>query len=377
VSARVATVLLVLLVVLGGGALLYYEHGKSERPADLAAIGQPLLKGLKAADVAAIAIRDPQGALTLHLDGGRWTLAERADFPADFAKVKDFVVKALELSIGQLDPIGAKDRARLKLLPPGSGAGSGTLVEFKAADGKTLAAMIVGEKYFKRTPDDPATAPADGRFVMLPGNTRTVYVVGDPLTQATAASAAWIDRGGFEVDKVQSLAYRPAEGQGWKFERGAENDHWRLEDARPGEKLDFTKANAAAYALNSVRLADVASPDASPAVTGLATPAVLTATTFDGLTYTIQLGKLAGANYYARLAVDGTPLAKRTPGKNEKAADRARLEQEFAAHLKKLETLLPRERALRKYVLLLPKATFDDVLKTRAELLEKKKAKKT
>lgn len=373
--ARFATVLLVLLVVLGGGALLYYEHGKSERPADLAAIGQPLLKGLKAADVAAIAIRDPKSALTLQLKGERWTLAERADFPADFAKVKGFVVKALELSIGQLDPIGAKDRARLKLLPPGSGAGSGTLVEFKAADGKTLAAMIVGEKYFKRTPDDPATAPADGRFVMLPGNTHSVYVVGDPLTQATAASAAWIDRSGFAVDEVKSLAYRPAEGQGWKFERSGEHDPWTLEGARPGEKIDFAKANAAAYALNSVPLADVASPDASPAATGLVTPAVLTATTFDGLTYTIQLGKLAGANYYARLALDGTPLTKRTPGKDEKAAHRARLDQEFAAHLKKLEARLPRERALRKYVLLLPKATFDDALKTRAELLEKKKTK--
>jgi hypothetical protein len=376
-SRRVAAVLLALLVVLGGGALYYYQRGASHRPADLATIGQPLFRDLEAAKVAAIAIRDPKGALTLELKGGRWGLAERGEFPADFAKVKAFALKAIELKIGQVDPIGAKDRARLKLLPPGEGAGSGTLVELRAADGKPLASMIVGEKYFKQTPDDPATASADGRFVMLPAHPNTIYVISDPLAQATSTSSAWIDRTGFAVDKVSSLAYRPAEGESWKIERPTEKGEWKLEGAKAGEKLEFTKANAAAYALGSVPLDDVASPDASPAVTGLATPATIVATTFDGLAYTIRLGKLSGTDYYARLDIEGTPPASREPEKGESAADKARRDKEFEAHLKALQARLPRERALAKYVLLLPKASFDDLLKTRAELLQKSSPEKS
>nr|MDA8109733.1 hypothetical protein [Betaproteobacteria bacterium] len=69
-SRGIALALLVLLVVLGGGALLVYEHGASQRPSELATLGQPLLKHLEAANVAAIAIRDSKGALTIELKNG-------------------------------------------------------------------------------------------------------------------------------------------------------------------------------------------------------------------------------------------------------------------------------------------------------------------
>ena len=60
-------------------------------------------------------------------------IAERGDFPADTGKVREFVLKAIGLKIGQSEPLGEKDRARLNL------DASGTKVEFKAADGKNSA----------------------------------------------------------------------------------------------------------------------------------------------------------------------------------------------------------------------------------------------
>lgn len=344
-NARLVAILVVLLVVLGGGALLYQYQERSQRPGNSDTLGRPLLKDLKAADVAAIRIVEPKATLTVRQKDERWVLAERADFPADVAKVRDFVVQALSLKVGQSEPIADKDRARLNLDQ------SGTQVEFAGADGKALAQLVVGKKYFKREVDNPEKARADGRFVALPGEPKMVYVVSDPLAQATARSSEWIDRTSFKVEKVKTLEVRYPEGGGYRIERDGDNADWRLAGARPDEKLEVTKANAASYSLGLLELADVA-----PQGVTLEQPVSIQATTFDGLSYAIKVGKLQGDNYPVSFSSSGT----------------ARKDEKDAERIKKMEERLPREKLLSSYVLLIPKSKLEDTLKKRAEMLEKK-----
>jgi len=352
-NARVAAVLLVLLVALGGGALLVREQAASQKPAAAGTLGQPLLKGLLAAEVAAIAIRDPGGKLTLSREADRWTIAERDGFPADLDRVRGLVLKAIELKIVQAEPIGEKDHARLKL------DASGTAVEFRGADGKPLARMVAGKKYFTREPENPDRALGDGRFVLLPEADKTAYVVPDPLAQATPKTSQWIRRTGFAAERLRSLEVRLADGESWRIERATDNADWKLAGARPGEKLEITRANAASYSLAGVELADVAPGGAKD--TGLDKPATVTAASFDGLTYTVRVGRLEGENYYATVAIAGAP---RPEGKD--AEER----------LKRISERLPRERALEAYTLLVAKSRLEDVLKKRAELLAKPEPKK-
>jgi len=372
-NARYVAVLVVLLVVLGGGALVYQRQQSAQQAPNAALLGQPLLKGFKAADVAAIRISEPKGVLTLHAKDGGWTLAERADFPADFAKVRDFTVKAIELKIAQSEPIGAADRARLMLNEPGQ-EGAGTLVEFLAADGKPLARLIVGKQYFRRGAGDAQGGAADGRFVMRPGEPATVYVVADPLVQASARSADWIDRTAFLAERVKTLELRDPAGGGWRIERAADDANWKLAGAKRHEKLDVARANAASYALGVLELADVAPPGAKD--TGLDKPVLVDATTLEGLSYAIRIGRLDGDNYYVSFKPGGALIKERKPEKGEKAADRARRDKDYADRVKRIEARLPRERVLSNYVLLVPKSKLEDVLKKRSELLEKKPAKK-
>jgi len=334
-SRRAAFVLLVLLLALGGGALLYQQQEGARRPANSAALGQPLLKGLKAADIASIRIVEPGATLTLRRLETGWVITERADFPADVAKVREFALKLLELKAGQTDPIGEPDRARLAL------DASGTRVELTAADGKTLAALTAGKKYFKREVDNPAKALGDGRYVLLAEDPRTVYTVADPLLLATTRSAEWIERTSFKVEKVKSLDVRFPGRSAWRIERSADNADWKLADRQPGEKLDVTRANAASYSLSLLELADVAPADARD--TGLDKPILVNAVTLDGRSYAIKVGKLDGDNYYVRFTA-----SKPTE----------------------------REALLARQVLLIAKPKLEDTLRPRAELLEKKPAKK-
>ena len=352
-NARVAAILLVLLVALGGAALLYKKQEKDRRPSNAASLGQVLFKDLKAADIASIRIAEGRNVLTLERKDERWTIAERGGFPADFSRVREFVLKAIELKAGQSEPIGEKDRARLNL------DDSGTQVEFRGAGGKPLGALIVGKKYFKREVDNPEKAIGDGRFVLQSTDPKTVYIVADPLIQATAKTAEWIDRASFQVEKVKTLDVKfPESGGSYRIERNADNADWKLAGLKPGEKLDISRANAASYSLSLLELADVLPKDSKD--TGLDKPIEITAVTLDGLTYNIKVGKLQGDNYFTAFTSSGT--IKPDP----KDAERTR----------KLTERQPREKLLQNYVLLIPKGRLEDTLKKRAEFLEKKDQKK-
>jgi len=358
-NARILGVLLLLLAVLGGGALLIRQQDANRKPADSGSLGQPLLKDLQAANVTTISIRQPGAALTIARKGESWTIAERDGFPADYDKVRDFVLKTIALKIGQNEPIGEKDRARLQL------DASGTQVEFQGADGKPLARLTLGRKHFKTETENPDKAIGDGRYVMLPADEKRVYVVSDPLAQASTSSSDWISKAGFEVDKVKTLELREPEGavsgSSWRIERAGDSADWKLAGLRGDEKLEITKANAAGYTFARLELADVAPRSVKPEDSGLARPAVVTATTFDGLSYVLKLGKAQGDNYYASLEIAGEPKPE---GKD--AEER----------LKKIQERLPREKALSGHTLLVPKSKLEDILRKRAELLEKKAEKK-
>jgi len=356
-NARIVAILVVLLAVLGGAALLTQREDSARRPQNAAALGQLLLKDLKAADIARIRIVEPKATLTLERKEDGWVIAERGGFPADFTKVREFVVKAVSLKIAQSEPVGEKDRSRLNL------DASATQLEFAGADGKPLSKLLIGKKLFRGSePENPEKALGDGRFVMLPGDDKSVYMVPDPLLQATAKSAEWIDKRAFQIEKVKSLEVRYPGGDGWRLERAAENASWKLANQRPGEKLDSSKANAATYSLSLLDLADVAPKDASPETTGLDKPIRLNAATLDGLSYMVRIGKLAGDSYYVSFEQSGT-LAKAA-------------KPDDAERIKKIEERLPKDRALAQHVLLVPKSRLEDTLKKRAELLENRQAKK-
>jgi hypothetical protein len=337
-NARIVAVLVVLLVVLGGAALLAQREDRAQRPQNAATLGQPLLKDLKAADIARIRIAEPKSTLTLERKENGWVIVEREGFPADVTKVRDFVVKLVGMKIAQSEPVGEKDRGRLNL-----DSSTATQVEFAAADGKPLAKLLVGKKLFRSEPENPEKALGDGRFVLLPGDDRTVYMVSDPLALATAKTSEWIDKRSFQIEKVKTLEVRYPGGEDWRLERAGENAPWKLSGTlRPGEQVDTSKANAATYSLGLLELADVAPKDASAEATGLDKPIRLSATTLAGVSYVVGVGKLEGENYYVKLLSGGAE----------------------------------KDRVFAQHVLLIPKSRLEDTLKKRAELVEKKDTKK-
>ena len=76
-----------------------------------------------------------------------WTVQERADYPANFEQVSDLLRKLWDLKTVQEVKAGAVAiaAARTRRARPRAPT-AGTLVEFKDKDGKTLNALLLGQK---------------------------------------------------------------------------------------------------------------------------------------------------------------------------------------------------------------------------------------
>jgi hypothetical protein len=73
------------------------------------------------------------------------------------------------------------------------------------------------------------------------------------------------------------------------------------------------------------------------------------------------------------VAVTAQLPKERTPGKDEKPEDKARLDKEFKEQQKKSEDKLSQEQSYGKWVYLVSNWTVDSLLKDRAQLLVEKK----
>ena len=370
---RLLIIMIALAVAAGVGAI-FMLRGEGQSSSNASALGQPLFPQLKVAEVARITIADAQGSLNLEKKGDSWTIAERGGFPADIERVSELVVGALQLKTGQSEPIAEKERARMQLGVPGTAEGAATVVTFKGQDGKAVAELLVGKKYFKTQPEgDASRAQGDGRFVMLPADATRVIVVTDPLKQATTSASEWISREGVAMDNIKSFEVKTA-GDGYKLTRASLDAAWVL-DGKGGE-LDPARANAIGFSLAKLELADVA---ASGVDAALGEGGEIAVTTFDGLAYHIKLGKLDRDRYFSQVTVDGTPTrpAAAVPPApaDEKPEDKVKREKAPAEEAKKFTDRIAREKALAPFTVLIAKSMFERVLSKREVLLKKEESK--
>lgn len=360
--------ILIALAVAAGGASIYLMRGEGQSSSNASALGQTLFPQLKAADVARITVTEPQASLNLEKKGGLWVIVERNGFPADLDRVGELVVKTLELKTGQSEPIAEGERARLQLGVPGKGEGAATLVSFKAQDGKILAELLVGKKYFKSTPEgDTSKALGDGRFVMLPGDATRVIIVADPLKQATAKAAEWIAREGFAIENVKAISVKHADG-GYAIAREKPDAPWTLEGSA-GE-LDQSRASSVTFSLAKLEVADL--PEGTE--TGFDQGSQVTVSTFEGLEYKLKIGRLDKENYVVQASVEGTPNRAPYPvPAAEKAEDKVKREKASGDDARAFADRVGREKALAPFNVLIARAKLEGLMKKRADLLKLEK----
>ena len=367
------------LAVLGGASLVLLKRNHRSWSEPQGKMGQKLFPNFPLNDVASLYLKS-QGELHLVRKGGMWRVQERGDYPANFSQIGELMVKLAGLKISQSEPIGRSQLAHMELEPPGKGAGSGTLLELKDEQGKMIQSMILGKKHVEQSsrpsPYGGGEYP-DGRYVMLADDSKNLLLISDPLSNLEPNAEPWLNRDFFKIEKPQSISLVSTNAtNSWKLTRETETAPWVLADAGPGETLDSNKVSSIAGTLSYPSFVDVAS-NAAPAQTGLDTPLLVTISTFDHFTYNLKIGrKTAEDNYDLSVAVAADFPTERTPGKEEKAEDKQKLDKEFQAHTKTLQDKLNQEKSLAQWVYVVNSGLVDPLIRDRAQLLVEKKEEK-
>lgn len=381
-------ILLGLVVVLGiVGLALHKRNQTSWQGSGRQGAASKLLGELPVNDIASIVIKGGTNELDLVRQDNLWRVKQRNDYPANFTEISSFLLKAADLKAIQTEEIGPSQLGRYKLLPPGLATNTAVLLELRDQGGKVIKSLLLGKTHMRKSEAQPSPMGEmggnegfpDGRYVMVGTGAKTLAVVSDPLSNVEAKPDAWLNKDFFKVEKIRSLAVAyPAATNSWKVTRDTETaTDWKLADAKPEEKLDSSKTSGFSYALGSPSFTDVLPADTKPEQVGLDKPTVVTIDTFDNFTYTLKLGQKTNDNLPMVVTVAAQIPKERTPGKDEKPEDKAKLDKEFKDKQKKFEDKLSQEQSYGKWTYLVSNWTVDSLLKERNQLMAEKKDDKT
>lgn len=372
------TLLFFLVVVLGIGGLMVYNKQNAARSAGNQTLGKKLLGDLPVNDVAHIDLKQDTNEVNLVKKDGLWRVRERNDYPANFAEISEFLLKARDLKIVQSEKVGASQLPRLALVP-GQGTNAALVVDLKDQGDKSIQTLLLGKKHMQKSSrpspmgdmGDSGGWP-DGRYVKV-GSSSDVALISDALANIEPKPEQWLNKDFFKVEKVRSVAVAfPAATNSWKLSRETETGDWKLADAKPTEQLDASKASGVANPLSSPSFTDVdilCKPDQL-------TPdkaTMVTVETFDHFTYTLKVAQKTNDLYPMAVTVTAQLPKERAPGKDEKAEDKDKLDKQFKEQQKKLEEKLAQEKQYENWVYLVSNWTFEPLLKERAQLLVEKK----
>jgi hypothetical protein len=367
-------ILVVLVVLLGGIGLWLQKRNQSSWSESGAGAGAKVVE-FPINDVTHVIVKGPGGELNLVRINDEWTVRERGDYPANYEQVTGLLRRLWDLKTVQTVKVGPSQFARLELVEPGKGEGSGTLLELRGKDDANVAALVLGKKYLKKSEDGPMEMegfPA-GRYVMPLGGNK-VSLVSETLDDVEAKPERWLRKDFIKIENPKSIALAgTTEPMHWTVTRDTATAEWKLEGAKPDEKLDQNKVSPIASALANPSFKDVLARDAKPEETGLDKPSTVTINTFDEFSYVLKIGKLTNEAYPVQFTVSANLAKERTPAKDEKAEDKTRLDEEFKAKNERLEEKLAAEKKLEERIYLVEKFSIDALLKDRAALLAEKK----
>ncbi|MDD3545646.1 MAG: DUF4340 domain-containing protein [Kiritimatiellae bacterium] len=320
-----------------------------------------------------IRFKGKNGVVTLKQTPSGWVVAERYNYPADVAKLREFFIKLCDARIAQELPLTAKQAEELSLTPE-----KAVTVTMSDRNAKPVHTFLFGSEH-TRGGDAAMNNPyggmsGNGRYIQLADGRNAL--VQDTFSEVDTATADWLNKEFFQISDPRHAVLKRNGKVEWELE--TKNGSLVLKGAVPPDReVDDTKISSLKNAYSWIRFTDVADPKAAAAKTGMDKAPELTLTDSDDLVYTIRPGAGADGKYFLRVSVAWKGAAKRTPPAGEKAEDKAKLDAEFAKTVKeRQEKAAKLNKMLGAWTFEVGKDVYDSSAATRDSFL-KEKPKKT
>ena len=224
-------------------------------------------------------------AVTLQKQGDRWTVKERADYPADFSKLRRLLLALSDAKIieektsnpANFPIIGVDDPS----LPSAGGAG----IDITAQDGKHTA--IIGK------------SAGEGNFARRGGEKQSYLIA--PAIAVDAEPRSWIDARLVDIPaaNIQRIELKPAQGPAYTVHRIKQNEpDFALDGVPAGRKA----LEPASLGPSPTTYSNLTAEDVAPAGgIDFSKPVVAAVTLADGSTLTFT-GAVSGDKRWVQLA---------------------------------------------------------------------------
>lgn len=352
--------------------------------------GETLFAELPVQEVAKIQVSSGEESTTLVRKDGKWTVAEREDYPANVTTVNEILRTLAEVKVTQgieaepsfaprfgMDPAAKEEKDR------------GTEVVLSNDAGTELARATLGKNL--EAGGDPMSmfgGGSSGRFVRNHADSSGVYVVSELFPALSADPARWLEDDFVKVEKIKSVSVTPPakpDQIAWKVTRADENAEFTLEGAKEGEALDAGAAAPLKSLFSYARFEDIVPKDKVDDMAVHLEKRIAKIETFEGFNYTFAFmpakaekpeGEEADAPapepaYLMTVEVEATLPAERKKEDMESEEDAKAKDKAFAERKAELEKRLAAEKALAGRYFKVTKWTVDALLKDRASLLQK------
>jgi hypothetical protein len=259
--------------------------------------------------VSAVSVRRASATptATIHLKDGRWTVAERGEYPADVPKLRKLLLALSDAKIVEEKTSNPASFPLIGVEDPSAPGATGAEVSFTASDGAH--AVIVGKPV------------GGGNFVRRKGENVSYSV--EPGISFETDPRFWIESKLFDAApaNIQSIEIKPAAGAAYTLRRAAPAapagtaaaaDLFTLEGVPPGRK----PADSAMLAPSPTLLSGLTVDDVAPVGDiDFSKSAVATLTLSNGDAITIS-GAANGDKHWIRLqAGKDAPLNAKTTGR--------------------------------------------------------------
>jgi hypothetical protein len=160
--------------------------------------------------------------VTVHGQGGHWTVAERGDYPADVAKLRKLLLALSDAKVIEQKTSNPANFAVIGVDDPAAPGASGAEISIVARDGKH--AVIVGKPV------------GQGNFARRSGENSSYMV--EPGISLEVEPRYWIDSRLLDIAAagIQSIGVKPAAGPAYTVHRAAAGGNFVLDGAPPGRK---------------------------------------------------------------------------------------------------------------------------------------------
>jgi len=200
--------------------------------------------------VTALSVRKGGAAptVTVHQSAGKWTVLERADYPADVARLRKLLIALGDAKIVEEKTSNPANFSIIGVEDPAQPGATGAEITVTAQGGKY--AVIVGKPV------------GEGNFARRSGE-NTSYIV-EPAISFETEPRYWIESRLLDVPaaSIQSIEVKPAAGAGYVIRRLKPNeDGFSLDGTPAGRKA----LDAHALAPSSTLLSGLTAEDVAPA----------------------------------------------------------------------------------------------------------------